>query len=339
MLKLKATTLPETFAPTYKTINEKLNADSLSAYNTCLRLEDEARRTALTEIVEEIHSCRGEKDTLLELGKFYVDYYIQSFKNRRKKTPDSSEYASRSSFDNDEDALLAVLKQAPQDNRMAKKQALIRDSYRCVVTGKYHAEIPASFNIDEENRNRVGSVFTECARIVPEATHFEISDEVSQVNKRDYSASLLAVLHRFGYNVDDLYDSKIHSLYNVMTLEHNVHVAFDRLDLWFEATDIENCYNIMTLFGLKPLPEKITFTRPAILSPGSHTESPFPSPELLNLHASCAKVAHLSGVAEYLDELDDNLDELQVLAADGGSSDVLSHALLRSLSFMPSSRR
>ncbi|KAG7085672.1 hypothetical protein E1B28_003217 [Marasmius oreades] len=116
-----------------------------------------------------------------------------------------------------------------------------------------------------------------------------------------------------------------------MTMEFNVHDAFDRLYLWFEATEIENCYNVVDVMGLKPLPEKITFTRPAILSPGFHKESPFPSPELLALHASCAKVAHLSGAGEYLDELDEDLDELPVLAAD-----VLDHALLRSLSFMPS---
>ena len=47
---------------------------------------------------------------------------------------------------------------------------------------------------------------------------------------------MLAVLKRFGYNVDNLNGEKVHSLFNVMTMEHNVHDNFDRLELWFEKT-------------------------------------------------------------------------------------------------------
>jgi len=46
------------------------------------------------------------------------------------------------------------------------------------------------------------------------------------------------------------------------------------------------------------------------------------------LHAACAKVAHLSGAGEHIDELDRDMDDLGVLAFDGGSSAVLVHALL-----------
>lgn len=52
----------------------------------------------------------------------------------------------------------------------------------------------------------------------------------------DFSAPMLAVLSRFGYDINAFHGSGIHSLRNVMTLEFNVHEAFDRLDLWFEAT-------------------------------------------------------------------------------------------------------
>ncbi|KAG7085671.1 hypothetical protein E1B28_003216 [Marasmius oreades] len=203
--------LPETFAPTLKTINERLSADSLSAYKVCLKLEGEVSKkdvkyarvlgymvlyppssNVLAKILEEIHSCGGKNATLVKLGKFYVDYYIQGFKKHRTKTPASSEHASRPSFDKDKGALLAVLKEAPQDRRTAKKQALIRDGYRCVVTGKYHAEIPASFEVDEEDKNLVDSVFTQCAHVVPEATYFDISDKVSQAKK----------LCSYGFSVD-----------------------------------------------------------------------------------------------------------------------------------------
>jgi hypothetical protein len=47
---------------------------------------------------------------------------------------------------------------------------------------------------------------------------------------------VLAVLKRFGYDVESINGEKVHSLYNVMTMERNVHDMFDRLELWFEET-------------------------------------------------------------------------------------------------------
>ena len=73
------------------------------------------------------------------------------------------------------------------------------------------------------------------------------------------------------------------------------------------------------------MPEKITFTSP------SPNTLPVPDPELLALHAVCAKVAHLSGAGEHIDKLNEDLEDLDALACDGASSDVLSHALWSSL--------
>jgi len=54
--------------------------------------------------------------------------------------------------------------------------------------------------------------------------------------QKAYSASVLAVLKHFGYDVESLNGPEVHSLFNVMTMEKNVHDWFDRLHLWFEAT-------------------------------------------------------------------------------------------------------
>ena len=59
--------------------------------------------------------------------------------------------------------------------------------------------------------------------------------------QKDYAASVLAVLKRFGYDIDNLNGPKVHSLYNVMTMEKNVHDWFDRLEMWFEATVRATC--------------------------------------------------------------------------------------------------
>jgi len=48
-----------------------------------------------------------------------------------------------------------------------------------------------------------------------------------------------------------------------------------------------------------------------------------PDPELIALHAACARVAHMSGAAEYLDMLERDAEEMTVLASDGSSSYLL----------------
>ena len=54
--------------------------------------------------------------------------------------------------------------------------------------------------------------------------------------QRDYSASVLAVLQRFGYDISKFSGEKAHSLINVMTMHHDAHDEFDKLKLYFEAT-------------------------------------------------------------------------------------------------------
>lgn len=61
---------------------------------------------------------------------------------------------------------------------------------------------------------------------------------------------------------------------------------------------------------------------------------PVPSPDLLAFHATCCKVAHLSGASEYIDKVWADANEAGVLAADGSSGDILRY-LLASLSTNP----
>jgi len=46
------------------------------------------------------------------------------------------------------------------------------------------------------------------------------------------------------------------------------------------------------------------------------------------LHATCCKVAHFSGAAEYVERTYRDAEEVGVLASDGTSGDVLNFALL-----------
>ena len=55
---------------------------------------------------------------------------------------------------------------------------------------------------------------------------------------------------------------------------------------------------------------------------------PVPAPELLALHATCCKVAHLSGATEYIDRVYRDAERMGVLASDGTAGDILFYALL-----------
>jgi hypothetical protein len=54
----------------------------------------------------------------------------------------------------------------------------------------------------------------------------------------DYSASILAILSRFRYDISSFNGAKVHSLTNVMTMQRDIHDAFDRLECYLEATVI-----------------------------------------------------------------------------------------------------
>lgn len=66
----------------------------------------------------------------------------------------------------------------------------------------------------------------------------------------------------------------------------------------------------------------MTFTTP------DPVNLPLPSPHLLALHATCAQVANLSGAKKYLDSVFQDMEEMDVLAEDGSSTEVLHHALM-----------
>ena len=92
--------------------------------------------------------------------------------------------------------------------------------------------------------------YTECAHIIPEATFFGVNPKSEENSKEfslaasnsrpntqlDYSASILAVLKRFRYDITSFNGEEVHSLPNVITMGMDVHEAFDRLKLYFEAT-------------------------------------------------------------------------------------------------------
>ncbi|KAG9309719.1 hypothetical protein JVU11DRAFT_10395 [Chiua virens] len=321
--------MPPARLPPAKDVKLEHDPSALSAYNVCLALEDKSTTeenrmharilgylilhapsgstTALAEIVRAIHSCSQDDQNLLNLGKCFRLWFVLPFKKAKGRTPASSDHPSRPSFDRLKEDLKATITEAPKDHRQAKAQALIRDHYQCVATGQYDLIAHKESIVDVETIVAAGTpVHTELAHILPESTYFGISNTRGSSPEKDYSASVLAVMQRFGYDVEKVNGTKVHSLYNVMTMEKNVHDWFDRLEMWFESTDVVNRYRIRTLWPEFKAPRaEVTFTSP------NSVIYPVPSPQLLALHAVCAQVAHLS-------------------ATDGSSWAILTHALWKS---------
>ncbi|KAF9061998.1 hypothetical protein BDP27DRAFT_1484480 [Rhodocollybia butyracea] len=352
-----ATTIIEGLSPGLlplpKDVQHKLQTSShLSAYTSVYNfqqqvLKDEAKvirarvlgfmllvapsDTVRAEVVVSIVSCLNDT-ALYELGDKYMEFFIrpcECFTSQGSKTPASSNHPSRPSFDARRKVIKEQIHQAPENHQQAKDWALFRDGYRCVATKVfdanyslqgYHEDYP-----DTTELQQYSAAATNCAHIIPASTYFKFSKD----KKKDYAASVLAVLERFGYNINKLDGRNIHSMYNVMTLHGLVHDYFDQLRLWFETTDTPHRYEIKTLISyestLRNVSPITTLTTPDPLIP-------LPDPKLLALHATCAKVAHLSGAGEYVDRVQRDFDRLDVLAEDGGSSDVLFHALYHSAS-------
>ena len=70
---------------------------------------------------------------------------------------------------------------------------------------------------------------------------------------------------------------------------------------------------------------------PSVTFRTERIDLPLPSPDLLKLHAACAKVAHLSGAGELIDDIQRDMESTPVLNENGTSANLLSRALLFSL--------
>ncbi|GBE87626.1 hypothetical protein SCP_1103030 [Sparassis crispa] len=284
-------------------------------------------------VAREIQTCvsaSNTQDLLAALAQFYEDHFIRVFKSAKGPTPTVSMHPSRPSFDLTAEEKNLLLKEAPQDHRAAKLLCLIRDNYRCVVTGKYDASTYKSMRLKDKTFISPAPVgYTELAHIIAESTNTNIQGGGS---KRKYAASAWAVLERFGrVNVvdDELNGEGIHRLPNVMTMSLDAHRAFDNLDIWFEEIGNDR-YRLCAESNTILAAAGVDINNPVVQLTTTDVDLHLPDARLLRLLATCAKVSRLSGAGEYIDAILRDMEELKVLASDGGSAHVLLDALLHS---------
>ncbi|KAF4614259.1 hypothetical protein D9613_008152 [Agrocybe pediades] len=254
-------------------------------------------RAGLDDLTHEIQISTSDND-LVELGQTYYGHILRVYK---------SNVESGTSDVSDLDAELHAI---------AKKKALSRDKFCCVISGSYDADALLE-NVELRNKYsaqvpRPENTFTECAHIFSGAINSDVEPGTAQ--KRDHAATIRSFGYCFGCSGihDELKGANIHRLENVMTLDHPLYCFFDRLRLWFVATDQPNQYRVSTSDEIVPYKDKlVTFET------DDPVNLPVPSPVYLAIHAACAQAAQLSGAAKYIEKYYEDV---------GSSADLLDDA-------------
>ncbi|KXN86024.1 hypothetical protein AN958_10581 [Leucoagaricus sp. SymC.cos] len=311
--------------------------DALDAYHVCLEYEkfadtrsDEAgimRARVLGHflllgapyevvrgVVKEILSYNGDFQSLYELGEALIVLLIRPMKGTRVRTPVSYDLDNSDYFKarNDRTKQGSPLHEKPTDHTTAKVQALFRDR-RCLVTQRLDKDVFRAFDPAEEVFLRdpweLSPVWTHCLQILPDDRHYDLIRNPESVHIKPRHATIVsAILKCFGYDLMDPEGFNSHSLSNVMTVTRRIREAFDNLELWFANSGYPNQYGMWKAF--------YGHFDSVVIKPMVFETFEFPSPEFLQLHALCAKVAHDSGAAQYLDSLEKESGDLGVLAFD-----------------------
>ncbi|KAF5347393.1 hypothetical protein D9758_011259 [Tetrapyrgos nigripes] len=273
-----------------------VSSTSLMAYKLCLDLERNAKTDRDTvyarvlgclmllapisrEVTAAVNLCqaqgRADWDLLSDLGRAFVYFLIAPFRKPEDITPSLSPgWDSDTESGYDETAVKA--------RREVKKQAYIRDGFRCVLSGYYDWDTPEHPSINREELSR-----NDLARNHP--AH----------------KSILAILQNFGYSAGNPQGFPYHynSLQNVITICRTAQICLNRLLLWLEppqdSHDLNTCvvHGEGGIFGIYKPGTIFTFTTP------DPVKLPTPSSQLIGLHAFVSKLANLSGARELVDNL------------------------------------
>ncbi|KAI9457548.1 hypothetical protein HD554DRAFT_2030008, partial [Boletus coccyginus] len=218
--------------------------------------------------------------------------------------PPPSSHPSRASFDTLEDMNTDSMEATGKDCGTYRKRASACDGYRCMFTCTFDCNSVSRCTELEAMATLEPVVTVQTCHILNEPTIQGIdptgtSKDSAVVNKIHYAAGAMAILGLIGFSTfTDAFERSggVHQVRNLLSLEFNTHYKFDHRDLWVESTH-QVCY-------FKALPIMLTRHHvdgaPVVVGFTSQFEEVLPpDPILLALHATCARVTHMSGVADF----------------------------------------
>ncbi|KAK7449783.1 hypothetical protein VKT23_013259 [Stygiomarasmius scandens] len=302
-------------------------------------LRELPRPEGVNRISKAINARAQSFEGILEVAQFFSDNLFKIFKGGR--TPDPSSHSLHS------EPFQTTLSGASGDlgnDETTGKNALERDNYRCLFCGAIDPNAGRAACDSHFQRLQQPAEYTFCVHIIPEAlnnldTNFldrieelEIASylltdaaEAVAANSHDETKicqispriSILDVFDSPAIISSELGGRDIHRLENIMTLCTNDRARFDNLEIWLEPVgSTPNLYHVRV--------SEVAF-RPAKYVGRGRTEPLFqvklpdssvrgPSSHYLALHAACCRVAHLSGMAEFVDNLLQEFDDVAVPA-------------------------
>ncbi|KAK7045365.1 hypothetical protein VNI00_007614 [Paramarasmius palmivorus] len=309
-------------------------------------LEDSPVEYAADQINRHIYTPSGPTidSVVFELGRRY-EGLLMAFRNR-KQMIDPSMHPSRPSFDDEVDMHLGIVDGSRRDNRTVKKEALVRDGFRCVATSVLdHSYVKAYKQL--RNEPPLGAIDTECCHIIAVANFTECAHAHSQDDRKLQATNLTAILSSFGIKIYEklLNEDGFGDICNILTLRSDVHKFFDRLETWFEPTQNAHEYKIYHAYEwTQPAlhtHDTVTFkihdsffekSASFTATMKSKPDDYLPNPKSLALHAACARVAHMSGAAQVMDKWNLDLEDKSVLASDGSDMDLFIYAMSKLVS-------
>ncbi|KAI9769520.1 MAG: hypothetical protein M1840_003997 [Geoglossum simile] len=210
------------------------------------------------------------------------------------------------------DNIASTITPQRRDQTKLKFDCLARDGNRCLLTRAYDVNKADEILSDEERRNTT-TLMTEAAHIMPfSLAAFDEPD-------RRYKAIVWEAIYRMFPDIRSFSPDDINDPRNALTMYAGLHSEFGKLELCFEPTTTSNRYRIKTYRKFS------SFYTPHLPSDGFVTFTahdgryPLPDPKLLSVHASVGAVLHASGIAEYIERILGDRDELRCLAHNGST--------------------
>ncbi|KAF4613468.1 hypothetical protein D9613_007421 [Agrocybe pediades] len=192
-------------------------------------------------------------------------------------------------------------------------EVLVRDGYKCVLTGSQHITHP---NIDAN----ILVVDLEVAHILRRAIGEFNPDHKSKSFKS--AATTFDILVNFTHlPVETLEDlrGQLDDASNGMALQHDAHYGFDNFRWCLKRTETEHVYELKIFNDVgilkKPANNRVSFEDHSNQFPLDYTDkerSPvkLPDPCFIAIHAAIAGILHMSGAGKFFDELlDDYRDD------------------------------
>ncbi|KAM0256666.1 hypothetical protein ACHAQJ_004820 [Trichoderma viride] len=194
-----------------------------------------------------------------------------------------------------------------------KKECLVRDGFRCTVSGLYDRNSMIDGKFTLPNGGRVAE--TQCAHILPFALrNFDGKNAREAENK----AIIWWALHRYFPALKDKIDAgSINQIENVMTLSSDIHIVFGSYKMALWPAEKDNVYSIRSIDGW-PLPnvlpdQSVRFT-------SEDPSIPLPDVEFLTCHCRVAEILRVSGIGQMIeDELENALYDPCNLQPDGST--------------------